>query len=611
MAGGYGKGIPEGRPQSFGLWVGISAILTLALLFLWYPALHGRFVFDDQLLVKRNPLVHGPLDLWGIFGGRFLEASAGQESVPFWRPVTVLIFWGLWHLGNGTAIVFHTFALGTHLLVALLGLRLLSRMGVPPLLAGLGAFGFAGHPAQVEGLAWVSAASLPLMMLLLFLFLLAWEHYLRRGGIWVLCGGVLAFSLALLVREDAIMGLLLAVLLEFLHPEKKGGGHGMVKRLGLLSIVALLWFLSRYFVLNPSMSRLGSGILEATRGVGEGLLLRLYVFGVHLRDLVFPRAPNVLRPLPAELLGEGSGLGVALTWVAGFSLLLFWLLLRGKGDGFWMRLQSGTRKARGLLWVFLCLLPLLIVGEGMGVTPLADRYHAFAVFGWILFLTDLRFFPWGKWGSLALLLGSCALYLPVTHAGMKPWRDPRSFWENASLQNLDSVLAAYSLGRQRLMDFEREGNPRDLDGAGEELDRALALRRSFGNQGKRGEVQELAIETARAWVQLTRAMRSPRVSPRSARGAFERVLKRAPGSADAWVGLGVSLVLEKRVGEAERAFRKAVGLDPRNPQAHFNLGRLLWAKGARAEAQEQIQEVLRIQPDNRGARELLRRLKGW
>ena len=590
MAKGYGKGIPEGRAMSSWMWLSLSVLLVASLVLLWYPALYGSFVFDDEILIVRNPLVHGPLDLGGIFGGRFLGASVGQESVPFWRPVTVLVFWGLWHLGNGTALAFHAFALGVHVLGALLGLRLLFRLGLSPLLAGLAVFAFAAHPAQVEGLSWVSAGSLPLMEVLLLTFLLAWERFLREGGVGTLVGGTLAFALALLVREEAIIGILLAALLEVFSPAGAKTGKRAWKRWGLLVGVTLLWFFARHFALSQAASR---GHAD-TRGVWEAFVLRLHILGVHLRDLCLPRELDVLRPLPMDLFGPGSGLGVSLVWVGGFLALLL-----------------GLRCRRGLLWILFCLLPLLLVGEGTGVTPLADRYHAFAALGLALFLADLWRLPWGKWISPTLLLASCALYLPVTRAGIKPWKDPRSFWEHASFQNPDSVLAAYSLGRQRLMDYERGGNPRNLEGAAEALDRAMALRRSFGSRSGAEKVQELAIETARAWVQLTQAMRSKRVSPRSARGSFERILKKAPRSADAWVGMGVALMLEQRVGEAETAFRKAVELDPGNPQARFNLARLLLAKGERTEAGEQLQEVLRIQPGNQGAQQLLRRLKGW
>ncbi len=575
-------------------WLPLSLLLAGLLVLLWYPALYGSFVFDDELLIVRNPLVHGPLDLGGIFGGRFLGASAGQESVPFWRPITVLVFWGLWHIGHGASLAFHVFALGAHVLGALLAFRLLFRLGLPPLLAGLAAFAFAAHPAQVEGLSWVSAASLPLMEVLLLTFLLAWERFLRVGGRGALIGGALAFALALFVREEAIVGILLAALLEFFAPAREKGREKtweeVWKRWGLLVAIAIFWFLCRHFVLSQVPTK-GHG---GARGAWEALILRFHILGVHLRDLVLPRAPDVLRPLPRDLFGPGSGLGFSLAWVGGF----FVLLLR-------------LRRRRGLFWILLCLLPLLLVGEGTGVTPLADRYHAFASLGWVLFLADLRWLPWGKWISPTLLLVSCALFVPVTRAGIRPWKNPRSFWEHASLQNPDSVLAAYSLGRQRLMDFERGGDPRNLSGAVEALDRALALRRSFGSRGEAEEVQELAIETARAWVQLTQAMRSKRVSYESAREAFKRILKKAPRSADAWVGMGVALVLEQRVREAEKAFRKAVTLDPENPQARFNLARLLWAQGSRAEAREQLKEVLKIQPGNRGAQDLLRKLKGW
>lgn len=599
MAEGYGICVPDGSALTPWARLGLSGLLVLLLFLLWYPALGGNFVFDDEVLIVRNPLVTGPLDLGGIFGGRFLGASVGQEAVPYWRPLSVLLFWGLWHLGAGAPWVFHAFALGLHLLSAVLGMRLFFRWGLVPWLAFLAALGFGAHPSQVEGVAWVSAGSWPLMALLLLGFLHAWDRFRRKGApFWGMLGGV-ALGLALLAQEAAVLGFLLAGLLEFFAPGDSERRSGAWKRLACLGGVLLLWFLARSWVLGkvPTPEQ-GPG-----REVGEALVLRLHILGVHLRDLVLPRAPNVLRPLPLHLFGPGSGLGLSLAWAGGFLALLLGLL-------FWRRGRR-LRLGRGLFWIACCLAPLLWIGEGTGVTPLADRYHAFAALGLVLFLADLRSLPWGGWLGPFLLSALALGSAWISRAALPPWKDARSFWEHACLQNKDSVLAAYSLGRQRLMDFERGGKPRDLEGAAEELDRALALRRSLGSSGKAEKVQELAIETARAWVQLTRAMRSKRVAPRGVREAFERILEKAPRSADAWVGLGVSLVLEQRVGDAEQAFRRAVDLDPAHPQARFNLARLLYSRGDRREAAEQLREVLRLQPGNRPARDLWRRLKGW
>ncbi len=66
-------------------------------------------------------------------------------------------------------------------------------------------------------------------------------------------------------------------------------------------------------------------------------------------------------------------------------------------------------------------------------------------------------------------------------------------------------------------------------------------------------------------------------------------------SADDWFGLGEELEAVEP-SDAEDAYRRALALDPRNADAHVNLGRLLQERGRVEEAVLQYEEALRLSP---------------
>jgi tetratricopeptide (TPR) repeat protein len=72
-----------------------------------------------------------------------------------------------------------------------------------------------------------------------------------------------------------------------------------------------------------------------------------------------------------------------------------------------------------------------------------------------------------------------------------------------------------------------------------------------------------------------------------------------------YYGLCLGLELHE-VPEGLRFCREAVTLEPYNPDARYNLGRLLFIAGRRKEAHEALCKGLKLQPQHRGIRIALR-----
>ncbi len=143
--------------------LGAGLIFLLALAVYW-PALRGQFVWDDTLLIDKNPLVKGEL---------------GLRSVWFQTdfPLTMIGFWVQWLAWGKSPAGYHAVNVLLHATSAVLVWRVLARLKIAgPWLAALV---FAVHPVCVASVAWISelknTLSLPF-------FLLSLWWYLRAEG---------------------------------------------------------------------------------------------------------------------------------------------------------------------------------------------------------------------------------------------------------------------------------------------------------------------------------------------------------------------------------------------------------------------------------------------
>jgi tetratricopeptide (TPR) repeat protein len=96
----------------------------------------------------------------------------------------------------------------------------------------------------------------------------------------------------------------------------------------------------------------------------------------------------------------------------------------------------------------------------------------------------------------------------------------------------------------------------------------------------------------------------------AARQRLSHFVARFPQASEVWNALGVQHAYARQFAEAEAAFRSASEADPANGEARMNLGQCLEARGDRSAARQIYQELLRQQPDHRGARSRLQQLGG-
>jgi tetratricopeptide (TPR) repeat protein len=188
---------PSRRFASLGPVVALIFLLTFTA---YWPALHGQFIWDDPLLVEKNPLVTHTLNLRSVW-----------FQTDF--PLTVVAFWLQWLCWGKAAAGYHIVNILLHAINSVLVWRLLTRLNVRG--AWLAGALFAVHPVCAASVAWISelknTLSLPFFLLSIWFYLgespqSASENHGSRNThhAWYALS-LIAFLLALLAKTSTVM----------------------------------------------------------------------------------------------------------------------------------------------------------------------------------------------------------------------------------------------------------------------------------------------------------------------------------------------------------------------------------------------------------------------
>ncbi|MGH7198300.1 MAG: hypothetical protein ACREH5_06130 [Candidatus Omnitrophota bacterium] len=291
-----------------------ALILGALILSLYSVSLGHNFLFDEENIILRNPLIRSLSLIPELFmNGYFYFEGRSADWQQYYRPLTSAtfaidhFFWKFNPFGYNLTNVF------LHILVSALFFALLSR-----------AFG-AGWPAFLTALVWsvhtihteavtytASRGDLLGALLMLAVFLLYWHG---RSGM-----ALAVFGLALFAKESLMLLPLYLVALEISFVRsgwKKSSGNIIA-----FFIVAVFFFVFRRFFspvpLGPPSNDLGQAVLRVL-SMGEG-------FTEYLRAVFFPEAFKFCRSFlfaPSLLSGKAlqtlaMGVLLAAGWFVAF-----------------------------------------------------------------------------------------------------------------------------------------------------------------------------------------------------------------------------------------------------------------------------------------------------
>lgn len=444
---------------------------------------------------------------------------------------------------------------------------------------------FAASPLAVETLAWRGALA-PLAQVALTLAGFAlWSRARRSGKAWPAWLAVLVFAAA------SIFGLSAAWLaLWFFDRAMRDERQPAVSlRAPAVALVALA--LAR-FVAGSLIDASPTDDLDLTGFAIDGgreSLLRLELWSRGLWLTALPIAPKLLHPIDPHATWSGSTATLQILTVVGALIALAIAHWRG-----W-RLAAAASAWWLLVPAAFAVEPDLLGGPH-GAHPLRDATIVGGTWGVALLVAiagERRQALITAVGLFALAAGSLALSLPRYSL----WNSPADLVA-ATLEENPAALSAWNIqGRLQLEAHSTRGELDDLRAASSSFATALQLcieardRTERDFVGKRGVLE---ANLGQGWCELRLSEIDGFDDASAALAVFEQLSANYTNVAEAQVGLGLAQMAMGQDAEAVDSLRKAIDLEPNNPGAHANLGRLHYRAGRFDDARRHLDRAVEL-----------------
>jgi len=630
----------SGRTRSLAAMAGLLAAAALPFL----NALGNGFVYDDHFQILLNPYLRSFHYLRTIFTTSVWSFLGGANGVTnYYRPLMMFGYLVCFQLFGANAFAFHLVSLLMHLAVVLLVYQLTASLFRDRNFALVAALIFALHPVHTESVDWIAAIT---DIELTLFFLAGFWFYLRiprlngsrpgREWLGVQAGVLISLGLAMLSKEQALTLPVLCTVFEHLYRSDRAETTLREKaaRYAPAWLLVPIYFLVRIHFLGalapaptarPGVSA-EEVVLSAAALVFEYTAKMLWPARL-CAYYVFPTSWAALLP---EVLG---GLLVTLL---GAALFAFW----------WRRARLVSF---GLIWFVVTLLPVLNL-RWMPIAAFAERYLYLPSVGfcWLIAWAGLELWgladTHGRRGRQALALAAtivAVLAAARTVTRNRDWHDDMRFFRSTLAVSPDAYVMHTNLGKVYWETRQKELAEQEwraaaaiapdepvvlsniglllisehrYDEAVADLKRALQVApRDTGSHIDLGMAYDQMGRRDDAEQELQTAIR---LSPLSvfahnqlgqlyfddgrfadADVEFRASLALQPGLS-AWFGLGLSRWQQGDLAEAERDFKSAEQLGPRDSRVHFMLALLYGSSRRYPEAFTQYQEGFRIDPDN-------------
>ena len=602
------KDKPAERDHQAGFSLSASTILLTALLFaaltftIYFPSLHGQFVFDDAV-IENEPMLHITRlpQLFDLLTSRKIERAVGMMSFAL-----NYYFGGLhpfgYHLVN---VIIH---MVNGLILFVLSYRLFTLSGAKERVSGyafeaafLGSVLWLVHPLQSQAVAYIVQRLTSLSSLFYLLSLLWYVEGRVRGSyrvVWF-TGSVLWGLLALGTKQNTAtlpFFIMVTELLFFgrhsLSVERRKVGFFIL--LGGVCIIIAGTYLGFDFI-----SRIALQYQERGWTVGERVLTELRVVVMYISLLLYPH-PSRLNldhdiSVSHSLFSPFSTFGSFL-FIAGLLSLAIFLVRRNRFIAY------------ALFWFFgnlvieSSVIPLELVFEHRMYLPSMGIFMLVAGVG-----VGVGSGVWRR-GVIGVMMVVTVLCSYWTYERAFVWRGPFSLWMDAVQKSPHKARPHNNLGNA----YEKKGV---LNKAITECKKALAIdpnyRDAHNNLGlaynEKGMVNEAITECKKAlaidpnfreaYYNLG-TVYAHKGQTDEAIAAYKRAIAINPNDAKTHYNLGNAYATKGQTDEAIAAYKRAIAINPNYAMANNNLGSSYASKGQTEEAIAAYKRALAIDPNN-------------
>lgn len=581
-------------PAKWNLFLLQGMIIAVASFWIFWPALHGDWLWDDDFDIVHNTAMQGPAGLWKIW----FEPGSQID----YYPVKASVQWIQWNLWGLDSFGYHLTNLLLHILSGLLLWRLLAKFGLR--LAWLGGLLFVIHPVQVESVAWIAelknTLSLPPFLLAMCAFI-DYDEYKRLRD-YLLAVGL--FLVAMLCKPTMVLFPVIILLhawwkrnsIQWSDFKASAPFFAISLALGMLTLFVGTWWYQKNHSQPPANVLLGGPL---SRLACSGLTIAFYFSKCVLPVGLLTNYPKwvVDPPSPIQFL----------PWLV-FAILFGW---------FWINRNGWGRHALfGFGFFFLNLLPFsgLTSTFYMNFTWVMDHFLYIPLIGLIglavagLENIDLRLPAQMRSFGIGLTIFLMALLAWESRGYAGLYINQKNLWTYTLERNPQAWFAHCALG----FALAKAGEPAE---AIDQFNQSIRINPGYviAHFGLGTALQQnhqlpeaidqfnLALKLGPDYAYARNNLGLALMQAGQTDEAIEQyrlALKLDPGYVESFYNLGNALSQANRLSEAIKQYQSALAIDPNYTAARINLGNLLARQGHLDEAVQQMKEIIRIDPAN-------------
>jgi tetratricopeptide (TPR) repeat protein len=582
-------------------------LLFVLIVIIYFPALNGEFIFDDDVYIVHNPGIRNIFDLPAI-------GVTAAQPLPS-RYVALFTFALNYHFHKLDPFPYHVTNVLIHAITAFFVFMFIRALLNAPKITGRfsennkliisfsSAFIFAAHPLQTQAVSYLSQRCVSLATM--FYLISVW-FYLKarlskgmRLRVLLISGCFLSGLLGMFTKEIVITLPLMIILIEFLFFKNKQGLKftDSVRRnwwvFPVLSGVLIIPVLFNFSIENAINIKQNSQSHEGdVITLGKYIITEVRVAAEYLRLFFLPVRQNFDYDFPLVSL-------FSIQWAVSITVLGALFIYA------WRSIVKRRLAAFGIFWFFITLLPefipranvifehkLYLLSIGLSLSVAAILTEAVRDKKWMM--TALFFI---------IIIES-----GLTFSRNNVWKDPLSLWLDVVKKSPVKSRPLNSLG---LMYFNRGEDDQALEYFNKAIAANGANVEALNNRGviyrKRGDYQKALRDFS-----LALHYRPAYAEALNNRGVIYKQLGKDKEALDDFIAaskinptyselhFNIGLIYENRgdLGEAEKRFANAVIMNENNFDARNHLGIVLARTGRIDKAVVEFEKALKIKPDS-------------
>ena len=597
------------RKENEQIWIWVGLIILATAIAYSNSFENGFVAWDDDAHVYENQVIRN-------IDGTAIRAFFTKYYVGMYAPVTMISYAVDYKIGRLDPAAYHRTNFILHLLNVALVFYFLYRLTGQKIIAAISALFFGIHPLHVESVAWVSARKDMLYAFFYLGGLIAWTGYRdtkNPRACYFLT--IVLFLLSLLSKSAAVTFPMILILIDYyITAVRKGQPYSQdytwkaAMKFHMNTIPFFLMSMA-FGILSLFSQRVIGTDVDYVTGytVLDRVFLGAYAFTFYLVESVVPRGLSALHTMPMKpegMLPVAYYLSIIVPII--FAVLLIKLFRRGTGP--WKDVLFG------MLFFFFTVALILFIPVGQAVV--AERYTYLPYIGLFMVIGACYLRLGGMWDSPAprawrfglttIVIATAVLFSGITFARNRVWKDSMTLFTDVIEKNPDAASAYNNRGNFRM-------EQKDLKGAGEDFDKAIALnyfdaytnrgilRNEFGDyQNALEDFNQAAAlpKTDHAKVLYNRGIVRLNMGDFSgAEDDFSGAIRINPQYADAWNSRGI---LRNKFGDYQNAledFNRAAALPKTDPsKVLYNRGTVRLNMGNFSGAEDDFSGAIRINP---------------